>query len=162
MSFFKTNALSAIGIAALLTFAAVADDAPVFTVDPAIASMTPEQKVAAREAAMKEDGKLLQAAAKAGPGKDAVAAIDKVLQNFTNFPAWFSADTKDTKSLAQPVVWTQFDQFTAIFDKGKTALLAWRAAAAPGGDPAAFKAAIGPVGGVCGECHQTYRASLGG
>jgi len=161
MSLAKPTALSAAAIAAVLTFAAFAEDAPVFTVDPSIASMTPEQKMAAREAAMKEDGKLLQAAIKAGPGKNAVAAMDKVLQNFTNFPAWFSADTKDVKSLALPVVWEQFDQFTAIFDKGKTALLAWRAAAA-GSDPAAFKAAIGPVANVCGECHQTYRAALNG
>jgi cytochrome c556 len=161
MPLLRTAALSAAAIAAVMTFAALADDAPVFQVDPAIASMTPQQKVDAREAAMKEDGKLLQAAAKAGPGKDAVAAIDKVLQNFTNFPAWFSEDTKDIKSFALPVVWEQFDQFTPIFDKGKTALLAWRSAAA-GKDSAAFKAAIGPVANVCGECHETYRASLGG
>lgn len=140
---------------ALLSFPAFAEDAPVFTVDPAIAAMTADQKVAAREAAMKEDGGLLKAASRTS-GAEAVKMIDKVLQNFTNFPALFADGATNDKSEALPIIWTEFDKFTALVDKGKAALLEMRTAATAG-DQTAYMTALKSVGGVCGECHQTYR-----
>lgn len=154
--------VSALALAAAVTVMALstlAAEVPVFAVDPAIAAMTPEQKVAAREAAMKEDGGLLRTVSKAGATPDAVASIDKVLQNFTNFPALFSDDTRDLKSFALPAVWEQFDDFTGILDEGKADLLSLRQAASAG-DDAGFGDALKAVGNACGQCHQTYRAAL--
>lgn len=135
--------------------AAIADDTPVFSIDPAIASMTADQKVEARRAAMKADGAALRTASRS-TGPDAVKLIDVTLQNFTNFPALFADGATNANSSADPQLWTEFDRFTALFDKGKAALLLARAAAASG-DTAGLKKAIGQVSTVCSDCHQTYR-----
>jgi cytochrome c556 len=140
-------------IAALGTVAVFADDLPV--VDPAIAGMTADQKVEARQAAMKEDGMLLKGAGTA-TGDDAVKIVDKVLQNFTNFSALFADGATNDKSHASPKIWTEWDKFTAILDKGKATLVEMRTAAVAG-DTAAYMASIKTLGGVCGECHMQYR-----
>jgi cytochrome c556 len=152
----KLAAFALVSIVSLGTVAALADNPPTFVVDPKIATMTADQKVEARRAAMKEDGKVLRDAAKA-TGQDAVGIIDKVLQNFTNFPALFADGATNDQSHALPVVWQEFDKFTAIFDKGKADLMDMRQAALDG-DSGKFQASFKALGGVCGECHQTYRA----
>ncbi len=151
----KLTALAFASLAALGTVAALADDLPAVTVDPSIATMTADQKVEAREAAMKEDGKLLRGA-KDATGQDAVELTTKVLQNFTNFPALFADGATNDKSEALPIIWTEFDKFTAIFDKGRAEVEAMRTAAAAG-DQATYLTHLKALGGVCGECHQTYR-----
>lgn len=157
MSVVKPAAVALAAVTLVMSLAALAEDVPAFTVDPAIASMTPEQKVHAREAAMKADGGALQKASKT-MGADAVKEIDIALQNFTNFPALFTPDTQSIQSGALPVVWSDHDKFLAIFEQGKADLLALRAAAM-GTDKAAYGAALKTVGGLCFECHQTYRQS---
>jgi cytochrome c556 len=147
--------LSLTGVLATFACAVIADDAPTFTVDPAIAAMTADQKVDARRQAMKDDGRALKAALSASPA-DAVKRIDTALQNFTNFPALFADGATNAKSSADPQIWKEFDTVTALFDKGKTDLLTARAAAAVG-DTAALKQAIVAVSGVCSDCHNTYR-----
>lgn len=154
----KLAVLSFVSIAALGTFAALADDPPALVVDPAIASMTVDQKVEARRAAMKQDGMLLRGAADA-TGQAAADIMTTVLQNFTNFPALFADGATNDSSHALPLIWQEYDKFTAIIDKGKTTLTAMRQAAIDG-DTATYLASFKTLGGVCGECHESYRAKL--
>jgi cytochrome c556 len=142
-------------IAALFSVAALADDAAPITVDPAIASMTSDQKVEARQKAMKEDGSVLRGAMKA-TGADAAEIATKVLQNFTNFPALFADGATNDKSEALPIIWQEFDKFTTIIDEGKLAATKMREAAL-GGDQGLYLDSFKALAATCSECHQTYR-----
>ena len=133
----------------------MADDLPAVVVDPAIAAMTADQKVEARQAAMKEDGKTLKGAAGL-TGQDAVTAATTVLQNMTNFPALFADGATNDKSEALPIIWQEFDKFTAIFAAAQADAVKMRVAAASG-DAAAYADSLKALGQTCGECHQTYR-----
>ena len=151
----KKFAVALAGLA-LLSVAAVAV-AQEFVVDPAIATMTVDQKVAARQAAMKEDGGVLKGAG-ALTGPDAVAAAETLIQNFTNFPALFTEDTKDAVgSEAAPAIWTSWDAFNAIFAKALEGAKAMKVAAISE-DAAGYGAALKTIGGACGECHQQFRS----
>jgi len=148
-------ALVAIAAIMLLgSLSAFADDA-LPAVDPSIATMTADQKVAARQAAMKEDGGVLRAAAKAS-GDSAVKAATTVLQNFVNFPALFADGATNAKSEADPKIWTEFDKFTDIFKAGQQDA-SKMIAAAKAGDQAAYQDAFKSLGQKCFQCHQTYR-----
>ena len=138
----------------LAAHGAIAEDAPI-VVDPAIATMTVDQMVEARQAAMKQDGGLLRSAGTL-TGDDAVAAATTLLQNFTNFPALFPEGSINDKSGALPVIWEKFDDFTAIFAKDAETSKAMLVAAQTG-DMEGYTAAIKAIGASCGECHQTYR-----
>lgn len=152
----KRWGLSALAGVTLAAMAAVAIAQDV-VVDPAIASMTPDQKVAARQAAMKDNGGILKTAGNL-TGADAEAAADKLIQHFTDFPAYFTADTNGVAGTeAKPEIWANFDAFTAIFAKGLEGAKAMKAAAAAG-DAAAYGAAMKTIGGACGECHQQFRS----
>ena len=147
--------LAAISFAMLAALGSVAALAQAPAVDPAIASMTPDQMVAARQAAMKEDGGALKAAfSQTGAEAEASAAV--LLKNFTNFPALFKEGSLTDKSEALPLIWTEFDKFSAIFVKDQ-GLAADMLAAAKSGDQAAYLTAAKAIGASCGECHQTYR-----
>lgn len=137
---------------ASLVAGAVAQDA---MIDPALATMTPEQLVEMRQAAMKEDGGILRGAGDL-TGDAAVAAADTLIKNFTNFPAMFPEGSTLGDSKALPSIWENKEAFDAIFAKGlagandmKTAALA--------GDAAAYGAGLKVLGATCGECHQTFR-----
>ena len=147
------SGLAALTVAALAAVAVAQD----VVVDPAIASMTPDQKVAARQAAMKEDGGILKTAGSL-TGADASAAADKLIQNFTNFPALFPADTNGVAGTeAKAEIWNNVDAFNAIFAKALEGSKAMKTAA-EAGDAAAYGAALKTIGGTCGECHQQYRS----
>ena len=147
--------LAAICFAVLAALGSVAALAQAPAVDPAIASMTPDQMVAARQAAMKQDGGALKAAF-GQSGAEAEASATLLLKNFTNFPALFKEGSLTDKSGALPVIWTEFDKFSAIFVKDQE-LATTMLAAAKSGDTAAFMTAAKGIGASCGECHQTYR-----
>lgn len=139
-------------LTAAISFTAIAQD-----VDPAIAALTPDQKVSARQAAMKEDGGILKNAGSL-TGADAVAAADTLIKNFTNFPALFPEDTNGIAGTeAKPEIWANWDAFTAIFAKALEGSKAMKAAA-EAGDAAAYGAAMKTIGGTCGECHQQFRS----
>lgn len=139
-------------LTAAISFTAIAQD-----VDPAIAAMTPDQKVSARQAAMKEDGGVLKNAGSL-TGADAVAAADTLIKNFTNFPALFPEDTNGIAGTeAKPEIWANWDAFNAIFAKALEGSKAMKAAA-EAGDAAAYGAAMKTIGGTCGECHQQFRS----
>ena len=149
--------ISILALAAIMTLGVAtslqAEDAPV--VDPAIAAMTPEAMVAARKAAMKEDGGILRGAA-ALTGAEATAAADTLIKNFTNLPALFPEGSLVGDSKALPAIWENFDDFTSIFATAQKGALDMKAAA-EAGDAAAYGAALQTIGGTCGMCHQKYR-----
>jgi len=118
-------------------------------------AMSPESAVAARQAAMKEDGKVLRGASNL-TGDKAVAVLTTVHKNYTELPSLFPKDSVTDKSIAKPIIWEQFDQFSAIFKKGADAAAAG-IAAAKAGDTAKYKEAVEAVASTCNECHQTYR-----
>lgn len=154
MSLLKVSTLIAAG-AMLATFAvgAIAQD---MAVDPAIATMSPDQVVAARKAAMKENGGTLKAAG-ALTGAEASAAADILIKNFTNFPAMFPEGSIVGDSKALPVIWENKADFDGIFAKDLENAKAMKAAA-EAGDADAYGAALKAIGGSCGECHQKYRS----
>lgn len=124
-------------------------------VDPAIASMSIDQKVELRQKLMKEDGMLLRQA-RSATGDTAVQAATTVLQNFVNFPALFADHANNTISEADSRIWDDFDAFADIFRQGQLDA-ANMLAAARSGDQAAYQAAYKSLGQKCFECHQSYR-----
>jgi len=70
----------------------------------------------------------------------------------------FAASTKDIKTRATPVTFTDTAKFKEAQDQymAETAKLL---AATRGGDEAAVKAQIGAVGKSCDSCHETFRES---
>lgn len=152
MSLRKITAFALAGaLVASLAAGAVAKD---FVVDPAIANMSNEQVVEAREAAMKEDGGILQKLGSMSTD-EAVAALDKVQQNFTNFPALFREGTSEG-SEALPIIWEEKDAFDAIFAAAKAKAAEIQTALAAG-DTAQISALTKELGGMCGQCHGKYR-----
>jgi cytochrome c556 len=151
----KITAFAAAALVATLSLAAFAQTTPAIVVDPAIAAMTNEQLVEARQAAMKEDGGILRGAA-ALTGDEAVAAATKLLQNFTNFPALFREGSITDKSGASPLIWQQWDDFEGMFKQSQTHA-AEMLAAAQAGDDLAYGDAIGKMMQICGGCHRVYR-----
>ena len=147
-----------LGFALALTGAAVAfaQDTPAVGVDPAIATMTNDQLVDARQAAMKQNGMALKGAGDLS-GEQAVAAATTLLQNFTNLPDLFKEGSITDKSKAQPNIWENWDDFRARFDHDAESA-ARMLTAATSGDTAGYQAAIKEIGESCGSCHMTYRA----
>jgi cytochrome c556 len=150
----KIPAIAAAALALVLTASAIAQTPPV-VVDPAIAAMSNDELVAARKAAMREDGGILRGAA-ALTGDEAVAAATKLLQNFTNFPALFREGSATADSHALPAIWEQWDQFEGIFKEAQVAS-AKALEAALAGDDLAYTDALGTIGQTCGACHQMFR-----
>jgi cytochrome c556 len=152
----KPSLVAAISLAALSLAAAgvlAQDVAP----DPAIASMTVEQMIEKRQATMKEDGGILKTAGTLS-GADAVAAADKLIQNFTNLQALFPPGSNVGKSDAMANIWDDFDDFQGRFINNVELSKAMKAAA-EAGDAAAYGDVVKQIGSSCGACHQNYRAS---
>jgi cytochrome c556 len=146
-----------LGFALALAFAAtaLAQDMPIIVVDPAIATMTNDQLVDARQAAMKQNGMTLRGAA-ALTGDQAVAAATSLLQNFTNLPDLFKQGSITDKSRALPTIWENWEDFRGRFDHDAEAATRMLVAA-QSGDTAGYAAAIQEIGESCGACHMTYR-----
>jgi cytochrome c556 len=125
--------------------------------DPAIATMTPEQLVEARQETMKANGGILRGAGGLS-GADAVAAADTMIQNFTNLLELYPEGSIVGDSKALPLIWEEKDAFNAIFEQARTHAMEMKAAA-EADDAAAFGAAAQAIGGLCGQCHTKYRAS---
>ena len=151
--------LKKISVLALASFVAAGIAAAVVAqdVDPAIATMTPDQLVEARQETMKANGGILRNAGSLS-GADAVAAADTLIANFTNLPAMYPEGSIVGDSKALPVIWEEKNAFDAIFEQAKTHAMEMKAAA-EAGDAAAFGAGAQAIGGLCGQCHSKYRAS---
>ncbi len=122
--------------------------------------LTADQAVAARQAAMKADGKVLRGAG-GFTGDKAVAALQTVVDNYTKLPSLFPKDSVTDKSLALPVIWSEFDKFSAIFKAGADAATDG-IAAAKAGDTAKYKADVNAIAQTCDTCHATYRQKRDG
>lgn len=147
----KITAMALAGIvAAGIAATVVAQD-----VDPAIATMSPEQLVDARQAAMKEDGGILRNAGNLS-GAEAVAAAETLIKNFTNLPAMLVEGSIVGDSRALPIIFEEKEAFDAIFAEARKHATDMKAAA-EAGDIAAYGAAAKAIGGLCGQCHDKYR-----
>ncbi len=150
-----TNKLAALALAAAVAAVATFAYAQDVTPDPSLASLSPEEMVAKRQAVMKEDGGILKGAG-ALSGPEAVTAAEHLIQNFTNLSVLFPEGTLVGDTEALPVIWEKNDEFQAIFATAVANATAMKAAA-EAGDADAYMAAIKATGGVCGQCHQTFR-----
>src|SRR5262245_11571445 len=126
----KLRTLTALTLAGLVV-AGLAAGTIAQDVDPAIAGMTPEQLVDARQEAMKQNGGILRNLGTLS-GAEAVAALDTVIQNFTNFPALFAEGSIVGDSKALPLIWEEKDAFDAIFAGAKEQAMKAKAAAEAG------------------------------
>ncbi|WP_147126745.1 c-type cytochrome [Shimia ponticola] len=82
----------------------------------------------------------------------AAAARDILIRSGQDTPSLFANGATDPKSEALPVIWTQFDDFTAKAQSFTAAAIAL--------DPtslAGLKAGMPAVGEGCRACHFTYR-----
>jgi cytochrome c556 len=70
---------------------------------------------------------------------------------------WFVEGTEAgyPESAALPAIWENGEDFQAKHTALNTAAVAMQTAAAT--DLAALQAAMGPLGGSCGSCHELYR-----
>lgn len=118
------------------------------------AAMTDAQLVATRQAAMKEDAKILKGA-KSLSGDAAVAAATEILKNFTDFPALFRPNSITPDSKATSKIWENWGDFIARLNAEKANAQAMLAAA-KAGDKKAYEAAISALKRPCSDCHLTY------
>lgn len=153
--------LPAFALTATLAFTALAlaQDAATIVVDPAIATMTNEQLVDARQTAMMQNGRTMRSAGGLS-GADAVAAATSVLQNFTNLAHMFPDGSIVGDSEALPVIFEQREAFDGIFAKA-TAAASQMLDAAVAGDATAYRTAVGAVGETCNACHDQFRQERG-
>lgn len=118
------------------------------------AAMTDAQLVATRQAAMKEDAKILKGA-KSLSGDAAVAAATEILKNFTDFPSLFRPNSITPDSKATSKIWENWGDFIARLNAEKANAQAMLAAA-KAGDKKAYEAAISALKRPCSDCHLTY------
>ena len=144
--------ISAMAIAGVMTLGVVAAMAQ----DAFVAPATPEEAVTTRIALMKEDGGILRSAAPL-TGAEAVAAMQKLKDNYSHIPALFPEGSIVGESEALPAIWENWDAFVAIAKTGEDAAAAGLAAA-EAGDAAGYAAALKAIGGTCGQCHQQFRS----
>ena len=131
----------------------------------AFSQAKPETLVKQRQAAMTLQGKYFGPLAGMAQGKvpyDAavVARNAAYLEALTKMP-WdgFHPNTKDVKTGALPVVYTDTAKFKEAQDRLQSEA-AKLSAVAKGGDEAAVKAQIGAVGKACAGCHDSFREKL--
>lgn len=87
----------------------------------------------------------------------AIAAANlAALANINEVGYWVEGtDSSVEGSRAKPEIWADMAGFEAKQQALATAATALAAVAGDG--PDAFKAAFGPVGGACGDCHKAFR-----
>lgn len=84
----------------------------------------------------------------------AQAAAKAVAQEAARIPSLFEAQETDPKSEALPVIWAEFDRFTAI--AADLEMAATTAAGALTG-PEDLGPALQAIGSQCSACHKVYR-----
>lgn len=82
---------------------------------------------------------------------NALAALSQILQE--GFPEGSAGDSK-----AKPDIWTNWADFETKVDGLETATAALAAGAGGVTDAGGIGALLGPVGGACKACHDSYRA----
>jgi cytochrome c556 len=150
MQFKRLTVLALAGLLSVTAVATVLADSP----------LTADEAVTARQAAMKADGKVLRGA-DGLTGDKAIAALQTVVDNYSKLPSLFPKDSITDKSLALPIIWTEFDKFSAIFKSGADAATDG-IAAVRAGDMAKYKADVEAIAQTCNTCHMTYRQKKDG
>ena len=141
-------------VAGAVALAAYAQDLTI-TPDPALTGLSAEQAVDKRQQTMKLNGATLKVAGGL-TGAEAVKAADTLISNLTVlFP---EGSDQVPGSEALPVIWQNWDTFQGNLRKG-VGFATQLKAAAQAGDAAAYAAALKSIGGLCGQCHQKFRAS---
>lgn len=144
----------ALGAAA---FASYAQDVTI-TPDPALTGLSNEQAVEKRQQTMKLNGATLKAAGGLS-GADAVKAAETLITDFSNLTVlWPEGSDQVPGSEALPVIWQNWDTFQGNLKQGVIFATQMKAAA-EAGDAATYGAAVKSIGGLCGQCHQQFRAS---
>ncbi|MGB1390152.1 MAG: c-type cytochrome [Paracoccaceae bacterium] len=92
-----------------------------------------------------------QVAFDAGQAREAAAAV---AEEAARIPSLFEAQEADPKSEALPLIWTEFDRFTAIAHDLEAAATA---AASALNEPEDLGPALKAIGGQCSACHKAYR-----
>lgn len=144
--------LTSLALAGLMTAGVVA----AFAQDAFVAPSTPEEAVEMRQALMKLNGQTLKAA-ETLTGEEAVAAMQTLLTDFEHIPQVFPEGSIVGDSKALPAIWENWEEFTAIVERGRAGAEAG-VAAAQAGDAQAYAAAFKTIGGSCGQCHKQFRA----
>lgn len=156
LSKFIVSAAVAVALGAA-AFTAYAQDVTI-TPDPALTGLSAEQAVAKRQELMKTNGATLKTAGTL-TGADAVKAADTLIADFSNLTVLFPEGSDSVAgSEAKPEIWQNFDAFQALLKQGVVSATAMKAAA-EAGDADAYGASIKAIGGLCGQCHQQFRAS---
>jgi cytochrome c556 len=96
-------------------------------------------------------------AAAAQEAANNLAAVSSITQTGLLWPEG-SDNANAPESNALPAIWANLDDFTAKWAAYGTA--AQGLAAVAGNGQEALGAALGPVGGACGACHEAYRAPM--
>lgn len=143
---------SCLALAVMLTAGAIG----VFAQEAFTPPATPEDAVDMRQALMREDGGILRSAGNLS-GAEAVAAMTTLRDNYSHIPDLFPEGSILGDSEALPVIWENWEAFTAIVDSGVAAAEAGLAAA-EAGDAAGYTTALRTLGGTCGQCHQQFRS----
>ena len=143
--------ISAMAIAGLMAVGIVS----AFAQDAFVAPATPEEALTARQALMKEDGGLLRTLG-TKTGAEAAADLQTILTNYDHIPALFPEGSIVGDSKALPVIWQNWDAFTAVVESGKAAATAG-ITAAEAGDADGLATALKDLGATCGACHQQFR-----
>ncbi|MGN6488407.1 MAG: c-type cytochrome [Devosia sp.] len=144
-------------VAGAVALAAYAQDLTI-TPDPALTGLSAEQAVDKRQQTMKLNGATLKVAGGL-TGAEAVKAADTLISNFSNLTVLFPEGSDQVPgSEALPVIWQNWDTFQGNLRKG-VGFATQLKAAAQAGDAAAYAAALKSIGGLCGQCHQKFRAS---
>jgi cytochrome c556 len=128
------------------------------TPDPALTGLGAEQAVDKRQATMRLNGATLKAAGGLS-GAEAVQAAETLISNFSNLTVLFPEGSDQVPgSEALPVIWQDWDTFQGNLRRGVIFATQLKAAA-EAGDAAAYGASLKQIGGLCGQCHQKFRAS---
>lgn len=128
---------------------------------PAVSGASGTDAIKARQDAMKNVGnamKALAAIAKgeapfdaAVVGKNAGTIADRLDKVATLFPD--GSQQGDVETWAKPEIWSDHADFDKTREAARAAALALQAVT----DEAAYRPALGRLGGNCKSCHDTYR-----
>ena len=128
----------------------------------AFSQAKPDVLVKQRQAAMTLQGKYFGPLGGMAQGKvpynaTVVARNAAFLEALSKMP-WdgFAPSTKNVKSAALPVVFTDTAKFKAAQDRLQSEV-SKLVAVSKGGDEAAVKAQLAATGKACGGCHETFR-----
>ncbi len=156
LSKFVVSAAVAIALGAA-AFTSYAQDVTI-TPDPALVGLSAEEAVAKRQETMKLNGATLKAAGSL-TGADAVKAAETLIADFSNLTVLFPEGSDSVPgSEAKAEIWQNWEAFQGLLTQGVVNATAMKAAA-EAGDAAAYGASIKAIGGLCGQCHQQFRAS---